>query len=157
MALPINIDDLINCRTVESERIEFKEGWNPEEVIRSLCAFANDINNWGGGYVVVGIRDDNGRPVLPPVGLNPAGIDKIQKDLLSLCNRLKPAYFPVAEPVVFQGKHIFIIWSPGGQNRPYQAPVSLAKQVPYAHFIRRFSNTVRAKTEDEREDRKSVV
>lgn len=41
MALPINIDDLINCRTVESERIEFKEGWNPEEVIRSMCAFAN--------------------------------------------------------------------------------------------------------------------
>lgn len=151
MALPINIDDLINCRTVESERIEFKEGWNPEEVIRSLCAFANDINNWGGGYVVVGIRDDNGRPVLPPVGLNPAGIDKIQKDLLNLCNRLKPAYFPVAEPVVFHGKHIFIIWAPGGQNRPYQAPVSLAKQAPYAHFIRRFSSTVRAKIEDERE------
>lgn len=94
MALPINIDDLINCRTVESERIEFKEGWNPEEVIRSLCAFANDINNWGGGYIVVGIRDDNGRPVLPPVGLNPAGIDRIQKDLLNLCNRLKPSYFP---------------------------------------------------------------
>lgn len=43
MALPINIDDLINCRTVESERIEFKEGWNLEEVIRPLCAFANDI------------------------------------------------------------------------------------------------------------------
>lgn len=91
------------------------------------------------------------RPALPPAGLNPAGIHRIQKDLLNLCNRLKPSYFPVAEPVVFQEKHIFIIWAPGGQNRPYQAPVSLAKQAPYAHFIRRFSNTVRAKTDDERE------
>ncbi|NCN65108.1 MAG: hypothetical protein GW904_06285 [Candidatus Altiarchaeum hamiconexum] len=47
MALPININDLITGQTVEWERIEFKEGWNPEEVILTICAFANDINNWG--------------------------------------------------------------------------------------------------------------
>jgi len=28
MALPVNIRDLINGRTVEWERIEFKRGWN---------------------------------------------------------------------------------------------------------------------------------
>ncbi len=28
MALPINIDQLINGQAVEWERIEFKEGWN---------------------------------------------------------------------------------------------------------------------------------
>ena len=27
MALPVNIDELINGQTVESERLEFKEGW----------------------------------------------------------------------------------------------------------------------------------
>jgi ATP-dependent DNA helicase RecG len=47
MALPINIDDLVNSRTVESVRIEFKKGWNPEEIIRTMCAFANDINEYG--------------------------------------------------------------------------------------------------------------
>lgn len=35
MALPININDLINSHTVESVRIEFKRGWNPEEIIHS--------------------------------------------------------------------------------------------------------------------------
>lgn len=30
MALPVNIDDLINHRKVEWARIEYKEGWNPE-------------------------------------------------------------------------------------------------------------------------------
>jgi hypothetical protein len=30
MALPINIHELIHGSTVEWERIEFKEGWNPE-------------------------------------------------------------------------------------------------------------------------------
>lgn len=28
MALPINIDDLINRRVVESARVEYKKNWN---------------------------------------------------------------------------------------------------------------------------------
>ena len=52
MALPINMDDLINQRVVESTRIEFKGDWNPNPIIHSICAFANDIDNVGGGYLV---------------------------------------------------------------------------------------------------------
>jgi ATP-dependent DNA helicase RecG len=36
---------------VERERMEFKAGWNPDATIRTLCAFANDFENLGGGYV----------------------------------------------------------------------------------------------------------
>ena len=50
MALPLNIDDLIHQRKVESARIEYKKDWNPEKVLHSVCAFANDIDNWGGGH-----------------------------------------------------------------------------------------------------------
>ena len=50
--LPINLNDLLRQRTVESERIEYKAGWNPGAIIRTLCAFANDFENLGGGYVV---------------------------------------------------------------------------------------------------------
>ena len=32
MALPINIEDLLNKRKVEGNRIEFKKGWNPAEI-----------------------------------------------------------------------------------------------------------------------------
>ena len=52
--LPINIDDLLRQRTVEGDRIEYKAGWNPDATIRTLCAFANDFENLGGGYVVIG-------------------------------------------------------------------------------------------------------
>ena len=45
MALPANISELIHGRTVEWERIELKQGWNPEDVIHSMCAFANDFHN----------------------------------------------------------------------------------------------------------------
>lgn len=54
MALPINIEQLLGGHSVERERIEFKKGWNPEDIVHTICAFANDINNWGGGYIVVG-------------------------------------------------------------------------------------------------------
>lgn len=50
----------------------------------TLCAFANDIHNLGGGYILTGIAEDNGRLVLPPAGLDPAQIDAIQKELLNL-------------------------------------------------------------------------
>lgn len=45
MGIPVNIEQLINGKSVEWERLEYKEGWNPEEIIHSICAFANDINN----------------------------------------------------------------------------------------------------------------
>lgn len=56
MALPINIDDLINRRVVESARVEYKKNWNAEPIVHSICAFANDIDNWGGGYLIVGVE-----------------------------------------------------------------------------------------------------
>ena len=32
--------------------MEFWAGWNPDATIRTLCAFANDFENLGGGYAV---------------------------------------------------------------------------------------------------------
>ena len=60
MSLPINISDLINRRVVESARVEYKGDWNPEPILHSICAFANDIDNWGGGYIIIGIEEENG-------------------------------------------------------------------------------------------------
>lgn len=45
MALPIDIESLLNKNRVESNRIEFKQGWNPIAVYHSVCAFANDLEN----------------------------------------------------------------------------------------------------------------
>src|SRR5574344_1554261 len=92
MALPINIDELLSGKTVEWERLDFKRGWNPEDVIHSACAFANDIHNWGGGYIIVVIDEQDGVPVLPPVGIELHAIDGIQKELVNLCNLVQPIY-----------------------------------------------------------------
>lgn len=52
MSLPIAITDILHGHAVEWERLKFKESWNPLKVLHTLCAFANDFRNLGGGYVV---------------------------------------------------------------------------------------------------------
>ena len=47
MAPPFNRDGLIHQRKVARALIECKKDWNPEKVLHSGCAFANDIDNWG--------------------------------------------------------------------------------------------------------------
>ena len=150
MALAINIDELINGRVIEWERLEFKRGWNPEDVIHTLCAFANDINNWGGGYIVVGIEENNGRPVLPPSGLDPDQIDRIQGELTGLCHHLQPNYMPVIQPYVFQEKYVIVIYTPAGDMRPYSAPESLGERGVQNrfHYIRSGSRSIRAQGEN---------
>ena len=149
MNLPININDLINARSVESERIEFKRSWNPEDIIHTICAFANDINNWGGGYIIIGIEEKDGEPVLPPVGLDRKQIESYQKKLLEICHKIIPNYFPIAVPAIYQEKHILILWVPGGDTRPYKAPVKLTEKSVSVPYIRRFSSTVKANHTEE--------
>ncbi len=152
MALPVNIEELIGGKTVEWERIEFRKGWNPERTLRTITAFANDFNNWGGGYIILGVEEEDGRPVLPPSGLDIGSIDSIQKELNNLCRRIIPNYFPIAEPVDFQGRKILILWCPGGSVRPYKCPESLGKgNKGYFYYIRRFSSTVKPTAEEEKE------
>ena len=151
--LPINLEDLLRQRTVEGDRIEYKAGWNPDATIRTLCAFANDFENLGGGYLIIGQDcDEHGQPVFPPAGVPSNQLDKIQKELLAACNLIQPAYFPILSIETVEGKNLIVLWAPGGQNRPYKAPKEVtAKHRIYHYYIRRYSSTIEARGEDERE------
>ena len=155
MALPISIDSLIRQQIVENSRIDYKRDWNPEDIVHYICAFANDIDNWGGGYIIVGIEEQNGMPKLPVTGLNKYSIDAINKELLQYCNLIDPRYLPVVEQTQFEGKEIIVIWCPGGEARPYKAPVQIyvpkGTKREYAYYIRKMSNTIRANQLEEKE------
>jgi ATP-dependent DNA helicase RecG len=148
MGLPVNIEDLIHGKTVEWERLEFKKGWNPETVIHSLCAFANDLNNWGGGYIIIGINEDNGQPIFPPEGLPQNQLDNLQGEVLKLSHQIQPNYFPIIQPYVLQDKHILVLWCPAGDNRAYNAPSTLGKNGQRYSFIRFGSRSIVAKGEN---------
>jgi ATP-dependent DNA helicase RecG len=142
MALPINISELIHGKVVEWERLEFKEGWNPASILKTVCAFANDINNWGGGYIVLGISATNGIPLFPPKGLSLDSIDNIQSQLIEYCYKIQPNYLPITQPYIIDGKHILVIWCPAGDMRPYSCPSSMVIDGRRQYFIRSGSKSI---------------
>ena len=152
MGIPVNVDDLINKRIIESTRIEFKSDMNPTPVLHSICAFANDIDNLGGGYIILGVEEQDGAPVFPIKGIEQTRIDGILKDLVGYCRLIEPLYNPIVEPVLYQGVYIIIIWVPGGYGRPYKAPKDVFgdKSNKY-YYIRKFSSTLKASPNEEKE------
>lgn len=155
MSIPINIDDLLNRRVVESTRIEFKSDFNPNPIIHSICAFANDIDNMGGGYILVGVEEQDGAPVFPVKGIPQGRLDGIMKELIGYCRCIEPLYNPIVEPILFQGVYILVIWVPGGYGRPYKASVDVcgkeASKSTKFYYIRKFSSTLKASPEEEKE------
>jgi len=147
--LPLRVEDLIQARTVESERIEFKKSWDEhirKSVIKSLCAFANDLHNLNGGYVVLGIEEKEGKPILPPFGLEGVDMDRLQKEIRGSCKRIDPEYHPVISPEIFMEKQIVVLWAPAGDSRPYQAP-DPRDDTARKHFVRIGSESIEAKGE----------
>ena len=121
--LPINLEDLLRQRKVEGDRVEYKKGWNPDPITRTICAFANDFENLGGGYVVIGQDcDESGMPVFPPAGVRDNQLDGIQRELLKCCNQIRPPYFPLLSVERFAGRNLVVLWRREDRTGPTRHP-----------------------------------
>ena len=131
---------------MESERVEFKASWNPQvtgpQVLRTICAFANDYHNLNGGYVVIGVEERDGRADLPPRGLSAEEVDAAQKWIRGNCNRIDPPYPPILSPEMVEGRLILVVWAPGSEMRPHRAPAAHGR--PPRYWIRLGAETVDA-------------
>ena len=153
MELEFSIEDLLNKRRIESDRIEFKKGWNPDDIYQSICAFANDFDNQGGGYIVVGAEEKDGVAVRPVCGIHLNALDRIQKDMVGFNHKIQPSYFAKLIPDVVDGNNILVLWVPTGIQRPYKTVehVTSKKDNNYKYFIRYGTSSVAASPEQERE------
>jgi ATP-dependent DNA helicase RecG len=154
MALHINLEELLSARTVESDRIEFKEGWNPDAVYRSICAFANDFDNTGGGYILIGVKENplNKIAARPVKGLTTKEIGEIQKAMIGFNNLMRPDYTPKLFIEEVDGCHIIVLWVIAGSERPYEVPETItARTKTWKYFIRKYASSVVAKGIDKNE------
>lgn len=143
--LPFALTDLLHQRTIESNRVEFKAGWDEliaESVVRTACAFANDLLNLNGGYILLGVEEQEGRPVLPARGLGDRNLDELQKKIRGACSRIEPDYQPLVFVEHFEARPLLILFCAGGDNRPYQAPRK--KGEGRAFYVRQGAETVEA-------------
>ncbi len=146
--LPIGIEELLGG-AVETARLELKASWDPHttghQVIKTLCAFANDLQNLNGGYVVLGVAEQDGVAVRPANGLSAASIDAAQKWIRGNCNRIEPAYMPVMDVCEVDGRQVLVLWAPASDVRPHQAPDGAKGEKRY--WVRIGSESVEAKNE----------
>ena len=150
MSLLINIDNLLNKQRIESNRVEFKTGWNPASIYHSICAFANDIDDLGGGYVIVGVdTDENGVANRPVVGIDESRIDGILQEMIGYNAKIAPYYMPRTSVEDVDGKKVLVIWCPSGANRPYAVPENVtAKSITKEYcYVRCGSSSIIAKGE----------
>lgn len=123
--LPINVEDLLNGNT-ESARLEFKASWDPNttgpQAIRTICAFANDFQRLGSGYVVIGVAGADSAGKARSAGLSPEDADAAQRWLRGRCRGdIRPGYTPVFSPEEVDGRIVLVVRVPPSQDGPHQA------------------------------------
>lgn len=81
--------DLEQLAVRESEQVEWKETVaDTDDVVRTLSAFANDLANLGGGYVVCGAaerKDEHGFQRVERVGVTASRMKELEGKILQLC------------------------------------------------------------------------
>lgn len=95
--------DLKTLATRESEKVEWKENGDDKNIIQSIVktisAFANDLSNLGGGYVVCGakeMKDEYGFPKVDFKGLSADKLKEIEGKVLQHCrDYINPAVVPI--------------------------------------------------------------
>ena len=149
--LPINVEDLLNGNT-ESARLEFKASWDPRttgpQAIKTICAFANDFQRLGSGYVVIGVSEADSAGKARATGLSPQDADAAQKWLRGHCRGdIRPSYTPVFSPEDVDGRTVLVVRVPPSQDGPHQArePAGRGRgERPWRYWVRVGSETLDA-------------
>ncbi|SRR5216683_4399339 len=92
--------DLDQLATRESEQTEWKANVaDIDDVAKTLSAFANDLPNLGGGYVVCGAeegKDEHGFQSLTRSGLTAHRLKEVENNVLARCrDRVSPSIAPL--------------------------------------------------------------
>jgi predicted HTH transcriptional regulator len=140
--------DLRQLSLRESEQIEWKENVaDVNDVVETLCAFANDLANLGGGYVVCGAQEDkdqHGFPRFVKTGLTAAQLKEVEGRTLSLCrDRVSPPITPRVEELASdsESRRVLVFIQPAtGQAHTFRRGDHGAR-----HFVRVSRSTIEAR------------
>ena len=107
--------DLSTLARRESEQVEWKENVaDIHDVVATITAFANDISNLGGGYVVCGsheVTDEHGFQSVQMVGLTASRLKEIEGKVLAACQRhVTPPIVPLVDviPAMVEDRRVLV-------------------------------------------------
>lgn len=140
--------DLHQLAQRENEQTEWKENVaDIDDVVATLAAFANDLQNLGGGYVVCGAReekDEHGFPRLVRAGLAASRLREVENAVLAHCrDRVSPPLAPLVEelPAEDAARRVLVFIQPStGTAHSFRRGNEGAK-----HFVRVSRSTLEAR------------
>lgn len=140
--------DLQELSRRESEQTEWKANVaDIDDVVATLTAFANDLQNLGGGYVVCGAaegRDAGGFPALLCTGLSASRLKEVENTVLTRCReRVSPPITPLVEelPSDDAARRILVFIQPAtGTAHSFRRATEGAK-----HYVRVSRTTLEAR------------
>lgn len=140
--------DLDELATRENEQTEWKENVaDVEDVVATLSAFANDLQNLGGGWVVCGAKeekDEHGFPRLRRVGLPANRLKEVEGRVLNLCRtNVSPPVAPLVEELATDdpSRRILVFLQPAtGSAHTFRRRNDGAK-----HYVRISRETIEAR------------
>lgn len=140
--------DLKDLAIRENEQTEWKENVaDPDEVVKTLSAFANDLANLGGGYVVCGARetkDEHGFQLLVLSGLDSRRLKEVEGRVMNACrDYVSPPIMPLVEelPSETPGRRILVFIQPATHDaHSFRTTHSGAR-----HFVRAGRETIEAR------------
>ena len=140
--------DLPELSRRESEQTEWKQNVaDIDDVVATLAAFANDLQNLGGGYVVCGAREDKdpaGFPTLVRSGLTATRLREVEGTALTRCRgRVSPPIAPLVDelPSDVPDRRILVFIQPAtGHAHTFRRGAEGAK-----HFVRVGRTTIEAR------------
>jgi predicted HTH transcriptional regulator len=123
--------DLKELSQRESEKVEWKETGDDINIVtgivKTISAFANDIANFGGGYVVCGakeIKDEYGFPKLVFSGLSANKLKEIEGKVLQHCrDYVSPSIAPLVQELD----------SPGDESKRILVFIIIADSVAHTY------------------------
>ncbi|MCL2779656.1 MAG: putative DNA binding domain-containing protein [Polyangiaceae bacterium] len=140
--------DLAELSRRESEQTEWKENVaDINDVVETLSAFANDLQNLGGGYVVCGAKEEkdaHGFPKLVRRGLTAARLKEVENTVLAQCrDRVSPPLAPLVEELESDdpGRRILVFLQPATGS----AHTFRRNNVGAKHFVRVSRSTIEAR------------
>lgn len=64
----------------------------------SLCV-CQRFGQLGGGYIIIGVEEENGRPVYPLKDISAEKLDAYQKEIFAKCKLIQLVYMPIIDAV----------------------------------------------------------
>jgi ATP-dependent DNA helicase RecG len=114
----VELEQIQDLLRQEDGRAEWKEVGDPEKIVRTLVAFANDYEQRGGGYVLCGVAEQAGRggefPRPELVGLDHDQLRDVQGKVLTRCRKnLHPPLMPSVDFVLLpNGRRLLVFHMP---------------------------------------------